>query len=73
MEKLHCDNIIEISYIRRLLEAQGLLDGDQKLLNFFNDILKVVDQKLNQEAPCVSLPIEANTEPDLSDHSSDDD
>jgi hypothetical protein len=67
MEKLHCDNIIEISYIRRLLQDH------QKLLNFFNDILKVVDQKLNQEAPCVSLPIEANTEPDLSDHSSDDD
>ena len=65
MEKLSCDNIIEINEIR------DLICHNEKLLKVFNDIIVVVNINLNKEIPCVSLPLEENTEPNLSDHSSD--
>ena len=65
MEKLSCDNIIEINEIR------DLICHNEKLLKVFNDIIVVVNINLNKEIPCVSLPLEENTEPTLSDHSSD--
>ena len=43
----------------------------ENLLKVFNDIILVANINLNKEIPCVSLPIEENTEPNLSDHSSD--
>lgn len=65
MEKLSCDNIIEINYIKQLIGHK------ENLLKVFNDIIAVANINLNKEASCVSLPIEENTEPNLSDHSSD--
>ena len=64
MEQLSCDNIIEINEIR------DLICHKEKLLKIF-DIIVVVNINLNKEIPCVSLPLEENTEPNLSDHSSD--
>tara|TARA_R110002020_G_scaffold6200_2_gene25895 strand:- start:200 stop:424 length:225 start_codon:yes stop_codon:yes gene_type:complete len=65
MEKLSCDNIIEINQIKQLICHK------ENLLKVFNDIISVANINLNKEAPCVSLPIEEYTEPILSDHSSD--
>ena len=65
MECLDCKNIIEINAIRQILKTRP------QLLKVFDDIIKVANIRLNEERPCVSLPIEVNTEPDLSDHSSD--
>ena len=65
MEKLSCDNIIEINYIKQLISHK------ENLLKVFNDVIAIANINLNKEAPCVSLPIEENTEPNLSDHSSD--
>lgn len=65
MEKLSCDNIIEINEIKELISHK------ENLLKVFNDIILVANINLNKEIPCVSLPIEENTEPNLSDHSSD--
>ena len=63
MEAIDCKNIIEINAIRKLLSPH--------LLKVFEDIIKVANIRLNDERPCVSLPIEVDTEPELSDHSSD--
>ena len=65
MENLSCDNIIEINQIKKLLQDKI------NLLKVFDDIIAVANINLNKEQPCVSLPIEENTEPLLSDHSSD--
>ena len=65
MEQLSCDNIIEINEIR------DLICHKEKLLKIFDDIILVANINLNKEIPCVSLPLEENTEPNLSDHSSD--
>ena len=65
MEKLSCDNIIEINYIKQLISHK------ENLLKVFNDVIAIANINLNKEAPCVSLPIEENTEPNLSDQSSD--
>ena len=65
MEKLSCDNIIEINEIKQLICHK------ENLLKVFNDIISVANINLNKEAPCLSLPLEENTEPILSDHSSD--
>jgi hypothetical protein len=65
MERLSCDNILEINQIKKLIEHK------KNLLKVFDDIIAVANINLNKEQPCVSLPIEENTEPLLSDHSSD--
>ena len=65
MEILSCDNIIEINQLKKLLHDKI------NLLKVFDDIIAVANINLNKEKSCVSLPIEENTEPLLSDHSSD--
>ena len=65
MDTLSCDNIIEINEIR------DLICHKEKLLKIFDDIILVANINWNKEIPCVSLPLEENTEPNLSDHSSD--
>ena len=65
MENLSCDNIIEINQIKKILQHK------KYLLKVFDDIIAVANINLNKEKSCVSLPIEENTEPLLSDHSSD--
>jgi ABC-type transport system involved in cytochrome bd biosynthesis fused ATPase/permease subunit len=67
MEELSCDNIIEINHIKKLISHE------KKLLKIFDDIIVIANIKLNKEKTCASLPIEENTEPLLSDHSSDED
>jgi len=65
METLSCENIIEISEIKKLIEHK------KNLLKVFDDVIATANINLNKEKSCVSLPIEENTEPELSDHSSD--
>ena len=65
MEKISCDNIIEINQIKKILQHE------KYLLKVFDDIIAVANINLNKEKSWVSLPIEENTEPLLSDHSSD--
>tara|TARA_R110002094_G_scaffold168342_1_gene151102 strand:- start:78 stop:296 length:219 start_codon:yes stop_codon:yes gene_type:complete len=65
MEKISCDNIIEINQIKKILQDKI------NLLKVFDDVIATANINLNKEQPCVSLPIEENTEPLLSDHSSD--
>ena len=65
MECLDCKNIIEINAIRQILKIKP------QLLKVFDDIIKVANIRLNDERQCVSMPLEVNTEPELSDHSSD--
>ena len=65
MEKISCDNIIEINQIKKILQDK------KNLLKVFDDVIATANINLNKEKSCVSLPIEENTEPLLSDHSSD--
>lgn len=68
MESLDVKNIIEINQIRKILS------GSPNLLKVLDEIIKVANIRLNDEKPNrVPFPIEKNTEPNLSDHSSDDD
>ena len=47
MEKLSCDNIIEINYIKQLISHK------ENLLKVFNDVIAIANINLNKEAPCV--------------------
>jgi len=68
MEKIEVQNIIEIKQIIRILEKYP------KLLQVFTDILGVANIALNAEKPSIApLKLEDNTEPILSDHTSDED
>ena len=64
MEKLDLKNIIEVDKIRDILR------GHPDLLSMF-DIM--CNNRLNTEAIAKNLPQEKNIEPELSDHSSDED
>ena len=66
MEAIEVQNIIEIKQIFKILEDQP------QLMQVFKDIIYVAKIALNYEKPSrMPLPIEDNTEPILSDHSSD--
>tara|TARA_Y100000401_G_scaffold21213_1_gene14190 strand:- start:393 stop:599 length:207 start_codon:yes stop_codon:yes gene_type:complete len=68
MEAIEVQNIIEIKQIIKILE------NHPQLLQVFKDIVNVANIALNDEKPSRGpLPIEDNTEPILSDHSSDED
>ena len=67
MEKLDVKNIIEIDRIRKILSSTP------DLLNIFEYIITIANQKINTETPVVNLPAEEHIEPDLSDHESDED
>jgi len=68
MDKIEVQNIIEIKQIIRILEKYP------KLLQVFTDILGVANIALNAEKPSIApLKLEDNTEPILSDHTSDED
>lgn len=66
-ESLDIKNIYEVERIKNILSKEP------KLLDIFNYIISIANEKINTESPCVYLPIEVNTEPNLSDHSSDSD
>tara|TARA_R100000664_G_scaffold30865_1_gene43911 strand:+ start:358 stop:564 length:207 start_codon:yes stop_codon:yes gene_type:complete len=68
MEAIEVQNIIEIKQILKILE------NHPQLLQVFKDIVNVANIALNDEKPSRGpLSIEDNTEPILSDHSSDED
>lgn len=65
MEKLSLDDVLEIQEIRRLLINHPLE------LSFFELVIILANIRINEEKFKKSLPIEKCIEPDLSDHSSD--
>tara|TARA_B100000700_G_scaffold309665_1_gene389144 strand:+ start:65 stop:271 length:207 start_codon:yes stop_codon:yes gene_type:complete len=66
MEAIEVQNIIEIKQIFKILESKP------QLLKVFKDIVAVANIALNDEKPSrAPLTLEDNTEPILSDHSSD--
>jgi hypothetical protein len=67
MEKIDIKNIIEINQIRNLLQKHP------DLLSLFEVIVIVCNNRLNCESPVSRMKLEDNIEPDLSDHSSDED
>jgi hypothetical protein len=66
-EDLDIKNILEVEKIKEILSPQP------RLLEIFNYIIMIANKNINAESPCVYLPLEVNTEPNLSDHSSDSD
>lgn len=67
METLDIKNIIEVSQIKKILTPYP------KLLNMFETLIILSNNRLNVEKAVFNLPIEPYEEPDLSDHESDDD
>ena len=69
IEKLSCDNIIEIERIKNILQ-----EHDENLLKIFNDILNIVNQRINSETIKLGLsPDRTTCSPTDEDDSSDDD
>ena len=69
IEKLNCDNIIEIERIKNILR-----DHDENLLKIFNDIINIVNQRINSETKQLGLSKHdsIHTTPDEDDTSDDD-
>lgn len=67
MEVLDVKNILEVEKIRQILIHYP------DLLSIFEIIIIMANNRLNDEKQIISLPIEENIEPELSDHSSDSD
>ena len=68
MEKLDICNVIEIDKIRQILIHHP------DLLSIFEILIIIANNRINDEKPCLSMPIEERMkEPQLSDHSSDSD
>ena len=67
MEKLDLCNVIEIDKIRKILIHHP------DLLSIFELLIIIANKRINEEKHCLSLPLEHNEEPPLSDHSSDSD
>ena len=65
MEKLDLANVIEIDRIRK-----KLIDHPD-LLSLFELLIIVANKRLNEERVVDRMELEDNTEPDLSDHESD--
>ena len=65
MEKLDTANIIEIDRIRQILK------NHPDLLSMFEIMVIIANNRINQEPLSLSMEIEENTEPELSDHESD--
>ena len=65
MEKLDTANIIEIDRIRQILK------NHPDLLSMFEIMVIIANNRINQESISLNMEIEENTEPELSDHESD--
>lgn len=65
MEKLDTDNIIEIDRIRTILKKHP------DLLSMFEILVIIANNRINEEKLTLSMEIEDNIEPELSDHESD--
>ena len=66
MERLDICNVIEIERIRKLLV------NEPDLLSLFEILVIICNGKINKEVSVSKMSIERCVEPDLSDHSSDD-
>ena len=64
-EIIDLGNVIEIHKIREILL------NHPDLLALFEILIIIANNRVNDEKPSVSLPIEVNIEPILSDHDSD--
>ena len=64
-ENLDVKNILEVDRIRKILSETP------KLLDIFEMILHIANQRVNEEKPCFRMELEENIEPELSDHESD--
>ena len=67
MEKLDLGNVIEIDRIRKVLIEHP------ELLSMFEILVIVANKRLNEEKVVDRMAIEDYTEPELSDHESDED
>ena len=67
MESLDICNVIEIDKIRQILIHHP------DLLSIFEILTIIANKRINDEKPCLSMPIEQTEEPQLSDHESDSD
>ena len=65
METLDTTNIIEIDKIRKILIKHP------DLLSMFEIMVIIANNRINQEKTAISMDIEKNIEPELSDHESD--
>ena len=65
MERLDTDNIIEIDRIRTILKKHP------DLLSMFEIMVIIANNRINEEKSILKMDIEDNTEPELSDHESD--
>ena len=65
MEKLNTDNIIEIHRIRTILK------NHPDLLSMFEIMVIIANNRINEEKATIAMELEDNTEPELSDHESD--
>jgi len=67
MEKLKCENILEIERIKFILQ-----NTEPELIKIFDYIIEIANQKINDEKTILNFELEENIEPVLSDHDSDD-
>jgi len=67
MESLDICNVIEIDKIRQILIHHP------DLLSIFEILIIIANNRINDEKPCLSMPIEQTEEIPLSDHESDSD
>ena len=65
MERLDTKNIIEIDRIRTILK------NHPDLLSMFEIMVIIANNRINEEKATIAMEIEDNTEPELSDHESD--
>ena len=65
MEKLDINNIIETQEIKNLRRHK------KELLEFFDELIKKINKRINEEKPVITFNIENDEDIILSDHSSD--
>ena len=64
MEKLDINNIIETQEIKNLIRHK------KELLEFFDELIKKINKRINEEKPVITFNIEIDEDIILSDHSS---
>ena len=64
-DPLDIKNVIEVDKIRRLLRDKP------ELLSLFETLIIIANNRINDEKPALTMPLEDYEEPELSDHESD--
>ena len=74
IDELDINNILEIEEIRVFLSEGEKVGKHKRWSPIFEMVVNLCNDGLNKkESPILSMPLEDNTEPNLSDHSSDED